>query len=81
MEDWISTAGTHLNICAIFSFLDKHKEAADHANLSIRLLEREGQRTNMENNASLNNVLIVSYYNLGVELEHLRNYYDSREAY
>lgn len=42
VEDWISTAGTHLNICAIFSYLHKHKEAADHANLSIRLLEREG---------------------------------------
>ena len=38
-NDKISIAGTHLNICAILSFLGKHKQAIKHAKVSIDLLE------------------------------------------
>lgn len=47
------------------------------------MLERERDilRSKKENFASLNNVLIVSYYNLGVEREHLKDYFLSKAAY
>lgn len=40
MEDWTSTASTHLNICAIYSYLKEHQKAADHAELAIAMLEK-----------------------------------------
>ena len=38
-HDKVSIAGTHLNICAILSYLGKHKQAIKHAKVAIDLLE------------------------------------------
>ena len=37
----LNLAGTHLNLCAIFSKLNRHKEAVEHAKQAIRLLEKQ----------------------------------------
>ena len=69
MEDLASAASTHLNICAIYSHLGKHQEAADHAELAVEMLGRvkaEGRES--EGEKSFGNVLMLSHYNLGVEL-------------
>lgn len=40
VEDWVSTAGTHINICAIYSHLNKHQESAEHAELALTMLDK-----------------------------------------
>ena len=51
VEDWTSTASTHLNICAIYSYLNKHQEAADHAELAITMLEKVDPKNLKESQA------------------------------
>jgi hypothetical protein len=36
----LNIAGTHLNTCAIYSKLGKHKEAIHHAKCAIKILEK-----------------------------------------
>ncbi len=35
----INMAGTHLNLCAIYSKLNKHNDAVKHAKYSIEIME------------------------------------------
>ena len=76
MEDWTSTATTHLNICAIYSHLSKHQDAAEHAELAIQMLEKADPSTlkSSDNEKSYWNIKMLCYYNLAVELEHLKKF-------
>jgi len=47
----LNLAGTHLNLCAIYSKLIKHKESIKHAKSAIELIEelinlKENQKNN-----------------------------------
>ena len=84
VEDWTSTASTHLNIWAIYSCLKKygrfylsHEAAANHAQLTLNMLAkledaREKDPTQMDR--STMNLFMLSHYNLAVELEHLKRF-------
>lgn len=78
MEDWTSTASTHLNICAIYSYLKKHQESADHAELALTMLDKIDvknlKESQVEGEKSYFNIKMLSHYNLAIELEHLKRY-------
>ena len=60
----VSVAGTHLNLCTIYSYIDTHDQAIKHAIRALTLLESEPART--PNHIT---TLVIAYYNAGVELE------------
>ena len=84
VEDWTSTASTHLNICAIYSYLKKyaifynsHEAAANHAQLALNMLaklEDEEKKDPTQMDRSIMNLFMLSHYNLAVELEHLKRF-------
>lgn len=84
LENPQSLADTHLNMCAVLSQLNRHKEALQHVLISIVLLQdeflnaknekstkrkEENQKNTLEDRVS---VLSIAYHNLGVELEYLK---------
>lgn len=84
MEDWTSTASTHLNICAIYSYLKEHQKAADHAELAIAMLEKVEhplKDSQVDSEKSYSNIKMLSNYHLAIELEHLRRYTESKTYY
>ena len=78
-------ASTHVNICVILSAMSRHTHALEHAKSAIALLEYENSLLvdNGENskNNKVNNLLAVSYFNKGAELEHLRKNKSALKAY
>ena len=72
-SDNINLAGSHLNICAVLSLLSKHKEAFQHARQALSLLEsvHGNQEYSFEKTVTLITSLVITYYNAGVELEHM----------
>lgn len=71
-------AQTHLNICATLSQLKRHSEALHHAQCAlIRIYEILGPRLlGLQQDTSDSEqvtVLCISYHNLAVEHEHLKN--------
>ena len=73
----ISTARTHLNICAIESSLGKHKVALTHAQKALEIA-RICCKNEANAGKDLSATLAIAFYNVGTELEHLKNY---KEAY
>jgi tetratricopeptide (TPR) repeat protein len=62
-------AGTHLNICAVYSQLGKHQEALEDAQIALGLLKtafNEGAE-----DSSVLSSIAVAYHNIAAELEHL----------
>jgi tetratricopeptide (TPR) repeat protein len=62
-------AGTHLNICAVYSQLGKHQEALEDAQIALGLL-----KTVLDGGveySSVRNTIAIAYHNIGAELEHL----------
>ena len=78
-------ASTHVNICVILSAMSRHTHALEHAKSAIALLEYENSLMvdSGENskNSKVNNLLAVSYFNKGAELEHLRKNKSALKAY
>lgn len=72
VEDWTSTASTHLNICAIYSYLKKHQESADHAELALNLLQKVDvknlKESQIEGEKSYYNIKMLTHYNFAIEL-------------
>ena len=79
-------ADTHLNLCAVLSQLNRHDEALTHAQAALSLLQEElfggaggagvaGQKPDRIA------VLAISYHNLGVEHEFLKQFTASLQAY
>jgi hypothetical protein len=85
VEDWVSTASTHINICAIYSHLGKHQESAEHAELALTMLDKVDPKTLKEGDGdgekSYWNIKMLSHYNLAIEQEHLKNYPQSKQQY
>jgi len=74
--DDLTRAGTHLNLSAIYSKLNKHKEAIWHSKNAIILLERRAselkagseEEKELQNHVFMN--VAIAYYNLGANYEH-----------
>ena len=67
--DNTNIAGSHLNICAILSFLSRHEEALSHAKKATGLLEIA--KKTRPDSVRLISSLVVAYYNTAVEYEYL----------
>jgi len=90
-------ADTHLNICAVYSQLEKHDIAMNHIMKSIILLQDElliYSMTPEDQNNSIQDeserkkqledriaVLAIAYHNLGVEHEYLKQYEEAILTY
>merc|ERR1719161_683371 len=66
--DDVTVAGTHLNICAILSKLDKHDKAVLHAECALQLISARVDSASMEGaTQDEHSVLAIAYHNVAVE--------------
>lgn len=79
--DDVTVAGTHLNVCAILSKLDKHDKALQHALCALELISN---RVNSSHNTATqdeHSVLAIAYHNVAVEYDYSHQYEEAAEAY
>ena len=76
-NDRTNVAGTHLNICAIKSQLNKHESALQHAKQALFLLSSPG----FEFTPNSVTTLAIAYHNAGVEYEFLTETGEAAKAY
>ena len=81
LESVESLADTHLNLCAVLSQLGRHSEALEHILMSLVMLQEEILGSDKPRNAERMPVLAIAYHNMGVELEYLKRYEESINAY
>lgn len=83
LNDWVSTGSTHLNICAIYSYLDRHQDALNHVELALGLLNKASfeKDNNSDEAKAYWNIKMLGYYNKAVEEEHLKSYEMALESY
>jgi tetratricopeptide (TPR) repeat protein len=70
-QDVDNPAGTHLNLCATLSQLNRHGPALEHADCALELLQnmhRGEQKPGVVDDAS---ILAIAWHNRAVEQEHL----------
>ena len=79
------SSSIYLNLCAIFSSLDKHKEASIYCSQAVHLAQEDLLNLKLSNpDKDFNEevgVLAVAYHNLGVEEEYLRHYEEALAWY
>jgi tetratricopeptide (TPR) repeat protein len=79
--DDVTVAGTHLNICAILSKLDKHDKAVQHALCALELIShRVAAATHMVTQDEYS-VLAIAYHNVAVERDYLHQWDQAHTAY
>jgi len=80
--DDVTVAGTHLNICAILSKLEKHDKAVQHALCALELISN---RVNSKSPDSVSldeySVLSIAYHNVAVERDYLHHWDQAAAAY
>jgi tetratricopeptide (TPR) repeat protein len=73
--DEVTLAGTHLNVCALLSKLEKHDKALQHATCALDLLN---QRVSKSEPGTVSHddysVLAIAYHNVAVERDFLHEY-------
>jgi hypothetical protein len=78
-------ADTHLNLCAVLSQLGRHREALEHSQQALMLLQEElfaeGASERAAQKPDRVAVLAICYHNIGVECEFLKHYQASLQAY
>lgn len=70
-RDTYAVALTRLNLAAVLSQLQRHSAAAEHAREAVFQLRSEDPGMAEREGATNDELLVVAYYNLAVELEHL----------
>merc|ERR1719321_343592 len=79
--DDITVAGTHLNICAILSKLEKHDKAVQHALCALELISNRISSADSSVSPDDYSVLAISYHNVAVEREFLHQWDQAAMAY
>ena len=74
--DNVSLAGTHLNMCAIYSDLNKHELALEQGLKALDLMKNSGG-----NSPNLISTLVIAYHNTGVEYEFLGIFQEALQCY
>uniref|UniRef100_A0A7S1H3R9 Protein kinase domain-containing protein n=6 Tax=Hemiselmis andersenii TaxID=464988 RepID=A0A7S1H3R9_HEMAN len=81
-------AGTHLNMCAVLSQLNRHAAALQHAQCALQLLEDAvdplsvtGKIKGGEAYVKPPSLVAIAAHNAGVEMEHLDKYEEARDYY
>jgi hypothetical protein len=73
--DTTNIAGTHLNICAVWSKLTQHSKAYGHANAALSLLNC------VEPSPAIAHTLVIAYHSAGTELEFLLEFREAMQTY
>uniref|UniRef100_A0A0G4HFH3 MalT-like TPR region domain-containing protein n=1 Tax=Chromera velia CCMP2878 TaxID=1169474 RepID=A0A0G4HFH3_9ALVE len=85
--DAVTTAGTHLNVCAILSKLTAHREALQHASTALTLVRNRviarGKEQRGKGTASTDEymTLAIAYHNVAVEHEFLGQLVEAATAF
>merc|ERR1719321_1933721 len=79
--DDVTVAGTHLNICAILSKLDKHDKAVQHALCALELISHRVASADHAVTQDEYSVLAIAYHNVAVERDFLHQWDQAAEAY
>eukprot|EP00746_Dinoflagellata_sp_MGD_P161613 gnl/MRDRNA2_/MRDRNA2_88826_c0_seq1.p1 gnl/MRDRNA2_/MRDRNA2_88826_c0~~gnl/MRDRNA2_/MRDRNA2_88826_c0_seq1.p1 ORF type:complete len:940 (-),score=174.57 gnl/MRDRNA2_/MRDRNA2_88826_c0_seq1:7-2826(-) len=79
--DDVTVAGTHLNICAILSKLEKHDKAVQHALCSLELISNRIAQSESSVLSDDYSVLAIAYHNVAVEREFLHQWDQAAMAY
>eukprot|EP00927_Polykrikos_kofoidii_P038220 TRINITY_DN32517_c0_g1_i1.p1 TRINITY_DN32517_c0_g1~~TRINITY_DN32517_c0_g1_i1.p1 ORF type:complete len:922 (+),score=104.41 TRINITY_DN32517_c0_g1_i1:69-2834(+) len=80
--DEVTLAGTHLNICAILSKLEKHDKAVQHAVCALELIDRRVQTADPKDLSQDDySVLAIAYHNVAMERDFLREYDKALSAF
>jgi len=79
--DEVTLAGTHLNICAILSKLEKHDKALQHAVGALDLIDKRVTRVDGEVSQDDFSVLAIAYHNVAVERDFLQQYDEAAAAF
>ncbi|KAG2373663.1 hypothetical protein C9374_011952 [Naegleria lovaniensis] len=75
-------ASLELNFCAVLSQMNRHEEALNHGLEALRQLELFKKLNRIKHNiASCNETLIIAFYNVAVEYEHLKQTTSAMEYY
>ena len=74
--DNVNLAGTHLNMCAIYSDLGKHELALEQGLKALELM-----KNSVGNSPNLISTLVIAYHNTGVEYEFLAIFEEALECY
>merc|ERR1719253_1738346 len=78
----VTLAGTHLNICAILSKLEKHDKAVQHAVCALELINKLVSNTDPEKVSQDDySVLAIAYHNVAVERDFLKQYEKAAAAF
>jgi len=79
--DDVTVAGTHLNVCAILSKLDKHDKALQHALCALELIQTRVDALGDAASQDEFSVLAIAYHNVAVEHDYLRQLSEAAQAY
>ncbi|CAE7233039.1 FBXO21 [Symbiodinium natans] len=80
--DEVTLAGTHLNVCAILSKLEKHDKAVQHALQALELIDRKTSAVDPADvSADDYSVLAIAYHNVAVERDLLQQYDKAASAF
>jgi tetratricopeptide (TPR) repeat protein len=78
----VTLAGTHLNICAILSKLEKHDKAVQHALNALELIDSLVSKSDPEKVSQDDySVLAIAYHNVAVERDFLHQYDKAAAAF
>jgi len=79
--DAITVAGTHLNICAILSKLEKHDKAVQHSLCALELISHRINTDEQNVSSDDYSVLAIAYHNVAVERDFLQQFDQAAMAY
>eukprot|EP00434_Breviolum_minutum_P027079 symbB.v1.2.023947.t2/scaffold2232.1/size85206/4 len=70
----VTLAGTHLNLCAVLSKLEKHDKALQHALMALDLLNKRMSQEDIGAEADVYAILAIAYHNVGLEREYMEQW-------
>lgn len=79
--DEVSLAGTHLNLCAVLSKLEKHDKAVQHALVALEKMNKKIAAADKGASQDDYTVLSIAYHNIGQERENLKEFDQAATAY
>jgi len=80
--DDVTLAGTHLNICALLSKLEKHDKAVQHALCALDLMHKRVTMSEAEHVSHDDySVLAIAYHNVALERDFLHQYEKAAAAF
>jgi len=80
-SDGVTLAGTHLNLCAILSKLEKHDRAVQHALSALELMRQRVEQSEAGVSQDEYAVLAIAYHNLATEREFLQEWDQAATAF